>query len=252
MTDTTPEDKFYTAKKREIYLRWLLIVVTAVFVFLWIRGYKEGEDAAIAYKAIQDTLQSVLDDTARVHGEARRLKHENADRDLHIADLVADLQATRGALIDESDKASRLSFEVKKAKANKDTVRYYEKCDSLADQNRIKNNHIIDLVKKYGLQENAYQERIRNADSLSKHLEFSYDSCKNAVKFAKTELPKIKPKGRVCAVVTGVVDGGILGIGGGFTYISPNSILIGVKGYATNLGSLYTVEFGVPLNFKRK
>jgi uncharacterized phage protein (TIGR02220 family) len=59
-----------------------------------------------------------------------------------VADLVADRDLIQGALIDESDERKRLAAEVKKAKSNKDTVKYFEKCDSLANVIEEKNKNI--------------------------------------------------------------------------------------------------------------
>lgn len=224
------------------------VIILAFFLY---QSCGKEKAASAAYNNIKDTLQYVLDDTARVHGEARRLKYENDDLDRHISDLVADLQLTRGALIDESDKVLWLSSEVKKAKANKDTARYIEKCDSLADEYAELNNYVNDLIGVHERVNAVVMERIKKSDSLSKHWESAYIQCKNAVVVAVTELPKIEPKGKMYIDITGMT-GPVTAVGGGFGYMDKNGRMISGDVLISGHGPIYQLRLSAPLSLKRK
>lgn len=234
-----------------------IVVGVVVIIFLLWKGCQNSKSANESYKAIKDTLQSVLDDTARVQGEARRLKHENADLDLHIADLVADLQTTRGVLIDESDKAKNLALRLKEAKANmlithRDTIEYIDGCDSLAEINLWLNSVYNTEKWKSNQLDSLYTKILQNKDSITAIWQKAYNECIRAAEFAVAELPKIKPTGQWFGTGGGFVSGPIFGATGGITHITKKQLLISGKGMLTNRGAGGMIEVGVPLNFKRK
>lgn len=252
MPQLTPEEKYYRTKR---YILIGSVVVIVVIALLWWNGCQKGKeaiDSKLAYNLIKDTLQSVLDDTARIYGENRRLRYEANDLDLHIADLVADLQMTKGALIDKSDIADRLAREVKKAKANKDTSTQLEKCDSLADAVFVQRNQINQMLVVDARKDSLHTLKIKNLEAQRDNFERGYDSCKNAVKFASAELPKIEPTGKVYITGGGLLNGPVFGGTGGFTHISKKNRLIAGKAMYTNYGWGGLIELGLPLNFKRK
>lgn len=231
----------------------ILLIVAAIIIFILVyKGCRESKQSTEAYKQIETALKNVLNQDKHVREVARNLQHENLQLDSIVADLIADRDMLQGALVDESDKTKRLSAEVKKAKANRDTISYYLHCDSLAEESNKKDEYLKEAWFQVAKIDGIRQEQIENLEKQRDLWKLSYDSCLNAVKRVDDLLPALKPKGRLYGVVSGVVDGGILGVGGGFTWQSKNNILISAKALATNVGPLYIAEFGVPLSLKRK
>lgn len=252
MSELTPEQKYYRTKRREVYLRWAVGVAAAIVVFLLIRGCNNQRAANEAYNAIKDTLQSVLADTARTNAIARSLRAENADLDLNIADLVEDLQLTKGALIDESDRADKLAVAYKRARAEKDTVQMLSNCDSLANQ------HWILLARQWKEDSidtelhNAFRASIKNLTAQSDNFEKSYKKCLAAVTFASGELPKLEPRGQWFLTGGGFMAGPVFGGTGGFTHVTKKSLLLSAEGMLTNYGPGAMAKVGLLLGAKRR
>lgn len=246
---TTPEQKYFRAKTALMIVGF---ISAAIIVFVLLSKCNGEKSASIAYNNIKDRLQKVLDDSAKAKEIAKAKEEDIRQLELALADAVDSKQVMNDVLRDEFNRSAALEKQLRKAKADKDTIEIVKLADSCCSANSFLREKYNASISGQKLTDSLYRLRVKKADSLATHWHMEYTKCFSAVEFSAGELPKIKPKGKVCAVVTGVVDGGILGIGGGFTYISPHSILVGVKGYATNVGPLYTVEFGVPLNFKRK
>jgi hypothetical protein len=251
MNPLTEEEKLARTKRRMIYLKVGGGVAAIVIIFFMYQGCQKSKNTQLAYDQIRDSLQKIINDTARMQGEARRLKYENADLDLHIADLVADLQMTKGALIDEGDKRQRLSNEVKAAKAKRDTISYFEKCDSLADENIFLRDALLhnDSVVKKIL--SLTDQRIKKSDSLANSWKLAYDECIRITEFVASELPKVKPKSKLYidgAAMTGYVNA----IGGGLSLVDTKGNKFAVKYMLTNVKPIYQVEYGRLLSFKRK
>lgn len=253
MTEITPEQKYYRTRRREVYFRWAFVASLVVIAWLFLkRGCGEAKESKLAYVAIEKRLKSVIGDSARLEAEVRGLKNAKEDMDLRTADYIADLLLTKDALFESEGSRSRLAAEVKKAKASKDTASYIAHCDSLAEESEKKDGFLQKAWAQARAIDSARKEQIKNVEKQRDVYKQGYESCLSAVVFSVAELPKIKPRGKLCAVVSGIGSGPLLGIGGGFTYVTKTKVLIGAKAYATNQGLLTTLEFGVPLNFKRK
>lgn len=249
MSRLTPEQKYYRTKRT-----LLLVSVGAlvIIVLVLLQKCNEGKSAQLAYDAIDQRLNNVVDDSARIKGLLDEERKKTNDLELTIAEMTSNLVLTSNALVDASEKNKQLGVAYKKARAQRDTVTSFILCDSLVSENE----NISALLTSANSQVTAInelrKEEKRGLQNQINILQSAYDSCLSAVVFTKKELPAIKPKGKLCAVVSGIGSGPLLGIGGGFTLVTKNHVLIGAKAYATNQGLLTTVEFGVPLNFKRK
>lgn len=241
-------EKYYKTK------RWLLIglviAVIAIILLVW-NGCNQSKEANAKYTLLKDTLQSVISDTQRINNQAKQIEKEKAELELDLADLVADRELIQGALIDQSDKAVRLAAELKVAKAKKDTVSYYEKCDSLADEMTNLKIYIEDNARFQRGVDSAYTALLASERKLRDLYKFSYDSCVKAVVSANNALPAIKPKGKL--YIDGAVKfGAVTGIGGGLSYIDTKGNKFSAKAYTTNLGPVYEVGYGRLLSLKRK
>lgn len=247
MADTDPKTKYYQTKTVLLVISFTGIIILA---FSLLRSCGEEQSASVAYNKIKDTLQSVLDDTARVYGENRRLRYEAADMDLHVADLVADLNTTKGALIEESDEKRRLAAEVKKAKMNKDTPAYYLHCDSLAKAYDRQNEYMLEVFSQFDQINNARKEQIRNLEKQRDLFERAYDSCKNAVVAAVSELPKLRPAGKWYIDIAAMA-GPFGGVGGGITHIDKKETKYTANGMATRYGPAVFGSVGLPIGRKK-
>lgn len=231
----------------------LLIIGIAVLLVFLIRSCGNEKSASIAYNKIRDTLQSVLDDTARINGENRRLLYEAADMDLHVSDLVADLTMTKGALIDESNKSIELARRLKGRPiiTHRDTLLYMDGCDSLSEA-VITQGFQIKYLKRLSDSLEYYHVQVENNLKAQRdNFKFGYDSCKNAVRGAVTELPKLEPKSKVYFDITGMA-GAITAFGGGLGYMDANGRIINADVLVSGHGNIYQLRLATPLNFKRK
>jgi hypothetical protein len=253
MPKLSEQEKYARTRRRERYLLWALLLIIGLMAWLLLaKSCGEAKDTKKAYEDISTALKEALDREKNIRERASELEQQNQQLDMTISELVYDRDMIQGALIDESEKSNRLAQEVKKAKSAKDTTGYIVKCDSLSDvvielKSRINEQKKVDSM--------VYVSLIKRSDNLQAQVflwKGAYDSCINTVRTVDTLLPQIKPTGQLCVVATGMVSGPILGIGGGFTYVTRNKVLIGARGFATNQGLLTTIEFGVPLNFRRK
>lgn len=247
MTPLTEDQKLARTKRRMIYVKAGGAIAVIFLIFFAYQGCQKSKNTQLAYNEIKDSLKKVLADTARIQEKNRMLEYENKDLDLHIADLVADLQLTKGALIDESDKTLRLSNEVKKAKATHDTVKYYLHCDSLAEENSNLRNWLEEGWAYETKRDSLQDAQLKNMQTQRDNFESAYNDCKKAVKFTVAELPQIKPKGRMIANVGGIISGPIWGVGGGLQYIFENGLSIRADVMATNHGLISIGSIGVPL-----
>jgi hypothetical protein len=248
MNNQTEVEKYYKTK------RWFLIglVLAAIVIILLVwNGCRQSKNMDIKYALIKDTLQSVIADTARINAEAKRLSRQVGDLEADLADVVADREVMHGALIDESDKSVRLARELKAAKAKKDTTKYHEKCDSLADEMFSLKIYIEDQERFQRGVDSAYTALLGAERRLKDLYYFSYDSCKKAAVVANTELPAIKPRGK-WYIDAAAITGPVTGAGGGLSYIDTKGNKFGAKAYATNAGPLYQAEYGRLLSLKRK
>lgn len=251
MTPLTETEKLARTKRRELYWKWGLIVGGLIALFLIYQGCQKSKNAQLAYDNIEKALKNVLSNEKTVRDEAKRLEKENGQLDSAIADLIADRDMIQGALIDESDKSKRLALEVKKARSDKDTVKYYEHCDSLAT--------VVEslwyAVRKGDTIAMLLQERenlvVNNLNQQLSVYQEAYDSCLSAVRFASNTLPAIKPKSKL------YIDGAVMtaytnGIGGGLSLIDTKGNRFAGKYLMTNNGAIYMVEYGRLLSLKRK
>ncbi len=248
MNNQTEVEKYYKTK------RWFLIglVLAAIVIILLVwNGCRQSKNMDAKYALIKDTLQSVIDDTARINAEAKRLSKQVGDLEVDLADVVADREVMHGALIDESDKSVRLARELKAAKAKKDTAKYHEKCDSLADEMFSLKIYIEDQERFQRGVDSAYTALLAAERKLKDLYYFSYDSCKRAAVSASVALPAIKPRGK-WYVDGAAMTGHVSGIGGGASYMDTKGNRFGGKMLATTVGELYMVEYGRLLSLKRK
>lgn len=245
---STEIEKYYKTKR--LLLIGIVLLAIVVIFLVW-KGCQQSKNAAAKYALIKDTLQSVIDDTARINAEAKKMSQQIGDLELDLADVVADREVMQGALIDKSDKADRLASELKAAKAKKDTVKYFEKCDSLADEVTGLRTYLEDQARFQRGVDSAYTALLAKERSLRDLYRFSYDSCKKAAIAANTALPAIKPRGK-WYIDGAAVTGFITGAGGGVSHTDTKGNHFGAKFIPTTTKPLYMVEYGRLLSFKRK
>lgn len=254
MDQLTPEQEAKYWKSKLIWHRVKMIVgglIIAVLIFYLIRGCQNEKAANIAYDRIEEALKNTLKQDKRIRDSAENLEKEKAALDSTVADLIADRDMMQAALIDDSDKIKRLSNEVKKAKASRDTARYIEKCDSLAEESAKKDEFLKKAWEQVARVDNARILQINNLTQQRDLWRKGYDSCINAVKKVDSLLPQIKPRRKL--YIDGAVKfGAITGAGGGLSYIDKKGNKFSGKAYATNVGPVYEAGYGRLLGFKRK
>jgi hypothetical protein len=252
MTDTTPEEKkLLRAKRIAIYSRLGLAMAAIVIIFLSIRGCQNERAAVSAYRKAQDTIRALIADTSRIYAIARSYKAEGDDMKLRYAEVNAEKELFQVALISESNKSDRLLVAVEKAKADKDTVTLVKYIDTLSATNRLLSNRVQQLVSLQKKSDSIQNRRLQIADSLASHWELSYRGCIRAAEFVATELPKIKPSGKL--YIDGAVKvGAIAGVGGGFSYIDAKGNKFSTNISFTNVGNVYEFGYGRLLSFNRK
>lgn len=251
MPELTPEQKYYRTKRREIYLRWAVVIGAAIIIFLSIRGCQIERAATAAYDQIENVLKNTLAQDKKIRDSSKNLEKEKAALDSTVADLIADRDMLQGALIDDADKMKRLAAEVKSAKANRDTVRYIEKCDSLAEESIKKDEFLKKAWAQVAKVDGTRLAQIENMRRQRDLWRRGYDSCMGAVNKVDSLLPQIKPRGKV--YIDGAVKfGSITGAGGGLSYVDNKGNKFSAKAYATNVGPVYEAGYGRLLSFKRK
>lgn len=249
MSQLTPEQKYYRTKRT-----LLLVSVTAIVIIVLVLLQKcnGGKSAQLAYDAIEQRLNSVVEDSARIKTLLDNERKKTNDLELSVADMTSKYVIVHTELLRESKRSMQLAADYKRARERRDTVESLVLCDSMVAAIEIRDKQFRSLSEKTTLLDSLRVEQIKSLRRVNNILQGGYDSCLSAAVFVQKELPAIKPKSKLCAVVSGIGSGPLLGIGGGFTLVTKNHVLIGAKAYATNQGLLTTIEFGVPLNFKRK
>lgn len=254
MTELTPEQQYWSLKLKAQRFKLIGIALIAIgaLLFFLVRSCGREQEAGIAYNAIRDTLQSVLDDTARVNAEARRLRHEKEDIDLKLADAIAEKDLWQDASMENAEKAKRLSLEVQKAKTQKDTPAYYKNCDELAQTNLILEGQLQEQMDASQVAASFYVASLKLMDSTAKRWEDAYRKCLKPVEFVAAELPKLEPKGKWYVDIAGMSGGAIIGAGGGLTYVDKNDRMYTVDVLGTNYKPVVLGKVGVPLLGRRK
>lgn len=253
MTELTPEQHYWRIRSQDRYKMIVLVIIAiGVFIFALSRGCANENKSAIAYKAIRDSLQKVLDDTARVNAEARRLRHEKEDIDLKLADAIAEKDLWQDASMENAEKAKRLALEVQKAKSQKDTPAYYKNCDELAQTNLILEGQLQEQMDASQVAGSFYAASLKIMDSTAKRWEDAYRKCLKPVEFVAAELPKLEPKGKWYVDIAGMSGGAIIGAGGGLTYVDKNDRMYTVDVLGTNYKPVVLGKVGVPLLGRRK
>lgn len=251
MPELNHEQKYYRTKRRELYLRYAVVIGSAIIIFLSIRGCQKERAATAAYDQIEGALKNMLAQDKKIRDSSKNLEKENASLESTVADLIADRDMLQGALIDDADKMKRLSAEVKAAKAIRDTVRYFEKCDSLAEESQKKDEF---LKKAWGQVAKVDSARLAQIENMKKQRDLwhrGYDSCMSAVNKVDSLLPQIKPRRKL--YIDGAVKfGSITGAGGGLSYADNKGNKFSAKAYATNVGPVYEAGYGRLLSFKRR
>jgi hypothetical protein len=251
MKEPTEQEKYFKTKRLFIIsIAALFIIVCLLLVDRCNKG-KEIGDAKTSYAKIEDALKNVLSQDKHVRKYADSLEKGKRELELNVADLLADREIIRVALIAESDKAKRLSLAVKKAKESKDTGAYITNCDSLSGA-------YFDLLARQWTQDsidiemhNVFRAHIRNVEAQRDNWRRGYDSCLSAVKTADNLLPDIKPKSKF--YIDGkALFGAITGAGGGFSLVDTKGNKFSVTASATTSGPLYEATYGRLLNFKKR
>lgn len=230
---------------------WIIIGLLAIIAFLIFKNCKNTQPSNDAYAKVMKRVNTFLQDSARIVEENKRLKHEVAQSELLVADLVADRDLMQGGLIDKSDESARLSKEVMKLRADKDTIHLIEKCDSLATVAGSLNIEIKALKQKNNDLEAAHANQVKALQKQSDLWHQSYQDCKSVVVDIKTELPNLKPKGKIYIDIT-AMTGLLTAAGGGLGYMDKNGRMISADVLISGLGPIYQLSVSVPLSLKRK
>jgi hypothetical protein len=251
MNPLTEEEKLARTKRRMIYLKVGGVAVIIAFIFFQYQGCQKSKNAQLAYKKIEDSLRNEVNAKKGVLERNAVLEKEKSELEQDNAGLVADNELAKGALIEESDKISRLVNEVRKAKGNKDIITQLAKCDSLTEEVGYLQKHIGQMLVIDSRKDSLHKAQLRNLQSQKDNFETAYNNCIRAAEFAVTELPKIKPKSKLYidgAAMTGYVNG----LGGGLSLIDTKGNRFAAKYMLTNVKPIYMVEYGRLLSFKRK
>lgn len=242
---------------RVIHLSWGGVVLI-LGVVIYILSHKScGQSKAIAegeksYSVIENALKETLKHDEKVTKENSRLEKEYSQVDSALADVIADRDMIQDALIDESDRSKKWETAYQKAKADKDTVRVVVFCDSIALANKGLRQEVQKLIQSSALTDSGRVKMIDNLNLQVSLWKDSYFKCFDAVKKTDSLLPSIRPRGVFIASVNGLVSGPVIGIGPGITYKFANDVLVSGKALFTNNGTLTLLEFGVPLNNRKR
>ncbi len=249
MPEVSEQEKYYRQRRR--LMIGLLLSAIIIILLIW-RGCANSDRSLVVYESINERLQKVINDSAELNKQLQQKISDYQKLDLSYSELTADYVITHAALVSESEKANRLANQVKKAKVDNDTAKYIASCDSLAEESIKKDSNLQIAWRQATLIDSTHKEQIKNLTNQIYILKKGYDSCLSAVVYVKEELPALKPQSKLYINVTGVIDGGIFGVGGGFTLKTKKELMIGGRVMATNMGAIYLLDIGVPLSLKRR
>lgn len=248
MSELTPEQKYYRTKRTLLLVSVAAIVI---IVLVLLQKCNEGKSAQLAYDAIEQRLNNVVDDSTRIKGLLDDERKKTNDLEMAVAEMTANYIITRNELLRESKRSTQLAADYKNARAQRDTVESFIICDSMADEN----SKLVEWAQKAWRQaasiDSLRREQNKSLNSQIKILRGGYDSCLSAAAFSVKELPKIKPRQKMY-IDGAVMVGAITGVGGGGSYLDLKGNKFSPKVSVTNMGTIYEFGYGRLLSFKRK
>jgi hypothetical protein len=180
---------------------------------------QKAETKALLAKSEQDLV--VLEKAAKLREDSISLEIRKRDS-VNKSLLKAQVEAKES--LNESIKLSKsLSADLRRAKADRDTIKYYAKCDSLADQVTILEAENASYQNKVDLLNLSYAKQLADKDTLLaargrlySELRQSYsgsilreDQLKDNNRKLELQLQKARRTSRVVAVIGAAVAGTI-------------------------------------------
>lgn len=146
-------------------------------------------------RKVKEVMSKAEQDIATIEGTSK-LRQDSALLEIRKRDsTITSLQVAQkeaAAVLNESVKTSeRLAVDLMRAKAKKDTVDYYAKCDSLADQVVLleeKNEFFQDKVTLLNLN---YQKQLADKDTLLKVKDELYSKLREAFNGSKLKINEL-------------------------------------------------------------